>query len=873
METRTALTERNGWKAALQTGDIAYAASSAPYAAAARDQTVIIAVAGTSATRTAGLVNLLEVRYGWSPLPENSLLLTDTRDLPSFDNRVPRSAFVPCGLDLDPYLAWQAHPESFREQQGAVHSNGWLPAVDSGGARLISASANVTGYQASDLFEEGFVSRKAHLLSAASGGSGGGGPRDIAVATVEFPGGTGTGVSPHLLAAARRACADDGTVTLHSLRFLVLPTETAEAAVRVNAQQAIIEVALQSGLPGGAQSSGTVISVSPYGPERIIDSAVLEERTAHLVWTITSRSTGLLAPLLAELANVEALTTRDQRGLSRSLAFAGVGVVDAGLFEVSQELTLELLVRIGSHLYGREASTAVIDDDTADGFAFGDDDDGRRELVVTGPAAGGSPVFPSGDGLPEPRSRRAPSPAARRQSKARPGERARELARELAAVPMIGVEWSQYAATGMTQAEERRLRRDYVDALEQEYHADVRTRLRSVLPDYAGPYRDAFVDALNSGGVPAALYELARSERVLEAEIAALPQPRIKVSADRLEQREKELYRGRSLRARMKLLQEFLDGASRTVRYRAVLLALRAIRSELRRLAERLRRRTVEGGPLIAKAGAMMLTIRRSRRDRSDPHVVSVLDDEAGEHRVRETLAGDLLETESHELIKRLWSEDGNGVARRIEEQSPAQVLADLAARVSGELSRRQQRISIGDIILDAYDDGPERLRSALRGALTRSLETGDYARERNGRTVRRLVFTAHRGSDRVQQVIRESLNELGHLSELSERPASSTSPAIHFLTIEAGVSPACLIPACKGGSWYQSWVERQRAFESGLATNPAARDSLVLEATRRHRTLQRLDAAYVETTGAGRTRAPTKAKGRRLRSGSRVVD
>jgi hypothetical protein len=870
METRTVLTEREGWRTALESGDIDCAFWTGRRPPLSGDLAVIFGAAGTSASRTAGMVNLLEMRYGWVPLPDNSLLLADTRDLPSFDNTVPRSSFVPFGFDPDLYRAWEAHPQTFKEQRGAVHGNGWHPVVDSAGSRLISASANAVGYQAADILLEEFVSRRAHLLSRVSASGTSGGPRELAVVTIEWPGGTSTGVSPHLLAAARRACADDHGVTLHPIRFLVLPTETAEEAVRVNAQQAMIEVALQGCQAGDAEGGGTVICVSPQGPERIVDPALLEERAAHLVWTIGSGSTGVLPALLAELANVEAVSTRDQRGLARSLAFAGVGVVDANLFELSQELTLELVVRVGEHLYGRVSS--VIGDGTAGALIAADDGDGQRQLVVAGPSVAASPVYAPRD-RPEARSDAATSPAVRRRPGPRPGERARELARELAAVPMIGVEWSLFAATGMTRAEERRLRRDYVDGLEQEYRPDVRARLKSVLPGFVAPYRDPVVEALNSGGIPAALDELARSRRALEAEIAALPRPVIKVGADRLERREKELYKGRSLRARMNLLQDYLDGLSRSVRYRAILLALRTIKKELASLGERLRQHALDAQPILARAEAMMSTLRRSRRERWDAHVVAVLNDEPGAARLREIIGGDLLDIAPDELVARIWVGEGDAIARRIEEQTPAQVLADMAARVSKDIGHRARSVSIGDLVLEFYEDGPERLRSAIRGAITRSLAAGGYGKERNGKGVTRLIFVAHHGSDSVQHVISEVLRQEGCLSDLRERPASTSSPAIHFVTVETGISPACVIPACKGGSWFEPWFERQKAFESGLAANPSARDSLVLEATRRHKLLKRLDASYVEEDGSGRRRSPPRmrTKVRRPRSPSSV--
>jgi hypothetical protein len=422
MNTENILSDSESWKRALASGDIAAAASPARRANLQTDMAFILAAAGSGGCRTLSKVDMLEKKYGWTGLAANSQFFADTRDLPSFDPGIPQAGFFYCGLDVGLFEAWQSHPAFFKDKQGAIHGPAWIPDADTSGVRLVSAVGNVVGYQAADLLEDEFRWRGAHLLA-----NGRSGQQDLALVTVEFPGGTGTGVTPHMRVAARRAFADDQSVTLHPIRFLVLPTDTAEEAVKLNAEEMIIELALDGVQPDARRSSGVVFCVSPSAPTRLLDAAQLEDRAAYLMWTVASAQTGILPALLAEMANVEAASTKDQRGLLRNLSFAGASAIDGGLFEWAQQLTLELIVDTATHVYGRTP--------------LDPEDPGPLNLpaLASGRASGGqlTPAASSG-GTPQSapvaqgeRPRTKSSNSRRPPALTRVGERARRIAREL----------------------------------------------------------------------------------------------------------------------------------------------------------------------------------------------------------------------------------------------------------------------------------------------------------------------------------------------------------------------------------------------------------------------------------------------------------
>jgi hypothetical protein len=418
---------------------------------------------------------------------------------------------------------------------------------------------------------------------------------------------------------------------------------------------------------------------------------------------------------------------------------------------------------------------------------------------------------------------------------------------------VIAVDWRPYAAAGISRAEERRLRADCLEAVDQDYRHAVMERVRTILSEFARPYREAVVAALNAGGVPEADHEIRKQIRDLDAEIAAVPRPRISVTAEMLDKRERDLYKGRALRKRMKLVQTCLDDTARMVRYQGVLLALGALKKDLSRRGGALAQNAAAAQPLIQRAEGMKLTLRGAQRVSTDPHVVPVLRDEVAAARLRDALAGDLFALKPFELLKHAGAIDDAAIAQQIEHRSPADLLGDLAARLAGRLAEAARGISVGDFILQSYEDGVERLRRAVSEAVRTANQVGSYKHERNGQAVRRLIFTAHWGSEAVEQIIEEVLRDEGCLADRSERPTVTNSSAIHFLALEAGVSPACLLPACGGGSWHQRWIDQQRAFDSGQALNPAARDSVVLKAVRKHKTIERLNPAFVEEAPAGR--------------------
>jgi len=840
MNTQNLLGDSESWARALASGDIEATLMSAHRNATPADLAFIVAAAGSSGCRTASKVKMLEMKYGFTTLPDNALFKTDTRDLSAFDPKISSADFLHCSLDAGLFEAWLSHPHAFKDKRGATHGPRWFPDADSSGVRLISAVGNAIGYQAAAIFEDELHSRQAHLLSKSSAGN-----RDLAFATIEFPGGTGTGLTPHVRDAMRRACAEDDDIALHLIRFLVLPTDVAEPAVKVNAQESIMQLALETSQPQLARPTGTVFCISPNGPRRILDSSELEGRVALISWTAISGETGILSALLAELANVEAASTKDERGLTRALSFAGVGMVDGGLFEAVQALTLELVIRVAKHIYGCEPAD-VEPTGGSHSLPVPYDSGGPPDPPVPSVESGGERIA---DATPD-ASQRSHTPGSRdtrRQHGTRAGERARRLHRELATVPLVAADWTTYAAAGMTRAEERRLRGECFEAVDQDYRHGIRMRLREVLPAFAARYRDALVGSLSVGGIPEGLRQIRNLCRDLEAEIAAVPRPRISVTAEYLEQHERDVYKGRRLRRRMKGVQAYLDDAARVIRYQAVLLALRTIKNELSRIAGTLSRYALDAQPMMRRAEGMRQMLNRSRRERSDPHVVPVLGDEQGERAIRHRLAGELLAFTPMELLRDVRSEDDGSIALRIEREAPSDVLGDLAAHLATKLRGAARGLSVGEIVLETYQDGSERLKTAVAEALRRSLEVGSYRKERNGQAIRRLIFIAHTGSQVVDCLIEEELKEQGCLTDRSERPTCPRSSGIHFFTVETAVSPACLMPACRGGSWHIAWLERQNAFDSGEALNPAARDSVVLAAVRRHRILQRLDAAYVE--------------------------
>lgn len=834
------------WRSVIETGQVKSDALLSTSAGAAAGLPFIIAAAGTGACRVAAQVNRLEVRYGWKPLPDLALLYTDTRVLPHVDARIPIHSFYNCSLDVDLFRAWRQRPDVFVEERGAVHGDGWLPVLDSAGARLVSAAANVAGYQARSAIEEELRRRKVHLLAGSSSEA-----RDLTLVVPQFPGGTSTGLSPHLRTAGQRACAS-GAPRLHVITFLALPTELAEDGVRVNAQEAVIEAAVDRLEGRGDARQGQVICVSPVGPQLIIDSDGLADRAARIIWTLVSNQTGILPAYLADMANMEAASSTDLRGLHRSLSFVGVGAVDANLLEHVQRFTIELLIPVAEFLYGR----APIQRESQAQLGALPPALAVPDLSSSRHAATEAADAPS-QHLPAPSAVTRPSGGGRRQGgpqrRLRTGEHARAEVRELLSLPLIGVEGRPYAALGLTQADERRLRGEYIRRVDEEYRRDVFVLAARRRDHIRIHYQKRIFDQFAVDGLPASVREGSSVIRAIDDELAATVRPHVRVTAEELERREKPYYKGRSLRQRLKRLQEHLDGRMRRIRYEALLWAFSGVRGEVEEQISAYEGRMIAAASITSKMRLALEALPDPVASSPDMHVVPAIQSAEALALVREEIAGVLAKLSPSELLVHVSTSNLNGLGSRLLQLAPGEVLGELAARLAEELSLRARTLSVGDFVLRAYEDGRQRLRVMGTEAFRRSLAVGSYIKERNGLAPKRIVYAAHAGSEEVARVMEEVLAAEGCLADVGERPQSECASAIHFLTVETGISPVCLAEAARGGSWYRSWFERQRQFEDGAADNPAARDAEVLRAVEGQRVLDRLDAAYVHENGPER--------------------